>query len=168
MIKKILLALAIALPLCAMAQSPKFGTVEVDPIFTALPETEAARTQLMDAQKKYEDELSKLQEEFNKKYTELQTLDKEASTPESIKELRMQELNTLNEKIQQFRETAAQDLQRQQQQLFAPIQERILTAIKAVGQENSFTMIFTNDVPAYVGPEVVDVTPMVKAKLNVK
>lgn len=168
MIKKILLALAIALPMCAIAQTPKFGTVEVDPIFTAMPETTAARDQIASASKKYEDEFNKLREEFNKKFTEYQNLEKEATTPESIKELRMQELNQLNEKIQQFNATANEDLQRQQQQLFAPIQERIVTAIKAVGQENGFTFIFTSDAPAYIGTDVVDVTPMVKAKLGLQ
>ncbi len=80
----------------------------------------------------------------------------------------MQELSELDQKVQQFRATATNDLQRQQQTLMAPIQEKILTAIKAVGQENNFTFIFTNEVPAYVGTDVVDVTPLVKTKLNVK
>lgn len=168
MIKKILLALVIALPMCAFAQSPKFGVVDVDPIFSIMPETTAARDQMASASKKYEDEFAKLQEEFNKKYTEWQNLQKEPSTPESIKELRLQELNQFNEKIQQFQATASEDLQRQQQQLFTPIQERIISAIKSVGQENGFTFIFTNDAPVYVGTDVIDVTPMVKAKLNLQ
>ena len=168
MIKKILLALVIALPMCAFAQSPKFGVVDIDPIFTAMPETTAARDQMASASKKYEDEFAKLQEEFNKKYTEWQNLQKETSTPESIKELRLQELNQLNEKMQQFQAAASEDLQRQQQQLYAPIQERIMSAIKSVGQENGFTFIFTNDAPVYVGTDVIDVTSMVKTKLNLK
>ncbi|MDE7125417.1 MAG: OmpH family outer membrane protein, partial [Muribaculaceae bacterium] len=168
MFKKILLAVAVALPMCAAAQLPKFGTVEVETVFQAMPETQAATTQIEEASKKYEGELAKLQEEFNKKYTELQTLDKDTATPQSIKERRMQELTELNDKIQQFRQTASQDLQRQQQTLMAPIQERIITAIKAVGQENNFTFILTNDQPVYIGADVVDVTPMVKAKLGLQ
>jgi len=168
MFKKILLAVAVALPMCAAAQTPKFGTVEFETVFQAMPETTAARTQIEEASKKYEDEFAKLQEEFNKKYTELQTLEKDSTTPQSIKERRMQELTELNEKVQQFRQTATQDLQRQQQTLMAPIQERIITAIKAVGQENNFTFILTTEIPAYVGTDVVDVTPMVKAKLGIQ
>lgn len=168
MIKKLLLAIAVALPMCAAAQTPKFGIVEVEPIFQSLPETTAAQNQITEASKKYEDEFAKLQEEFNKKYTEFQNLTKDTTTPESIKERRMQELSELDQKVQQFRATATNDLQRQQQTLMAPIQEKILTAIKAVGQENKFTFIFTNEVPAYVGTDVVDVTPLVKTKLNVK
>lgn len=80
----------------------------------------------------------------------------------------MQELQELNDKVQQFRQTASEDIERQQQTLMAPIQERIKTAIKAVGQENNFTFILFNEVPAYVGSEVVDVTPLVKTKLGIQ
>ena len=65
MIKKLLLAIAVALPMCAAAQTPKFGIVEVEPIFQSLPETTAAQNQITEASKKYEDEFAKLQEEFN-------------------------------------------------------------------------------------------------------
>lgn len=168
MFKKILLAVAVALPFFAAAQAPKFGIVEVQTIFQAMPETAAMQTQIEEVSKKYQDEFNKLQEEFNKKYTELQTLDKDAATPQSIKERRMQELQELNDKVQQFRQTASEDIERQQQTLMAPIQERIKTAIKAVGQENNFTFILFNEVPAYVGSEVVDVTPLVKTKLGIQ
>ena len=55
MIKKLLLAIAVALPMCAAAQTPKFGIVEVEPIFQSLPETTAAQNQITEASKKYED-----------------------------------------------------------------------------------------------------------------
>ena len=166
MLKKLVLVLAVVLPMSAFAQ--KFGTVNLETVLTAMPESTAMQEQMNEASKKYEDEFAKLQEEFNKKYTEFQNLTKDTTTPESIKERRMQELSELDQKVQQFRATATNDLQRQQQTLMAPIQEKILTAIKAVGQENNFTFIFTNEVPAYVGTDVVDVTPLVKTKLNVK
>lgn len=168
MFKKILLAVAVALPMFAAAQTSKFGTVDVQVILQAMPETAAMNTQLEEASNKYQEEFNKLQEEFNKKYTELQTLDKDTTTPQSIKERRMQELQELNEKVQQFRQTAAADLQRQQETLMKPIEERLRTAIKAVGQENSFTFIFQSEIPLYTGTDVVDVTPMVKTKLGLQ
>ncbi|MCH5245105.1 MAG: OmpH family outer membrane protein [Muribaculaceae bacterium] len=162
MIKKFLLAIMIALPLCGFAQ--KFGQVDTQAIVTAMPEVTAMQTQLEASSKTYETEFQKLQEEFNKKYTEFQQLD--ATTLESIKERRMQELQELDQKIQQFRATATQDLQQQQEKLMAPIQQKIQDAIKAVGDEGSYTFIFENLVPVYVGRDVVDVTPLVKAKLG--
>ena len=164
MIKKILLAILIALPLCGFAQS-KFGVVDVQTIFTALPDVKEMQSQIEASSKTYETEFQKLNEEFNKKYTEFQQLD--ASTPESIKERRMQEIQELGQKIEQFRATASQDLQQQQEKLMAPIQQKIQDAIKAVGDEGSYTFIFENIAAAYVGKDVVDVTSLVKAKLGV-
>lgn len=166
MIKKILLAIAIALPMCAAAQAPKFGVVNTASVFDAMPEKATAQTQLETASKTYEDEFKKLTDELNKKYTEFQSL--AADTPESIKQRRMQEIEELNAKTQQFRATAQQDLQRQQEQLMAPIEQKIQTAIKAVGAENGFTFIFPDMLPAYTGKDVQDVTPLVKAKLGIQ
>ena len=124
MMKKILLAIFVALPMLAVAQAPKFGIVNS------------------------------------------QTL--AADTPESIKERRIQEIQELDQKMQQFRATASQDLQRQQEAAFAPIQEKVRQAIDAVGKENGMTFIFENVIPVYTGTDVTDVTPLVKTRLNLK
>ncbi len=77
----------------------------------------------------------------------------------------MQELDA---KIQKFRETADQDLRRQQQQLMAPIQENVMKAIQSVGAEGNYTFIFENGMSLYTGTDVTDVTPLVKARLGIK
>lgn len=164
MIKKILLAIAVALPVCAAAQTVKLGVVNTNAIFEVMPERATAQTQLENASKTYEDEFKKLTDEFDKKYAELQALD--ASTPDAIKERRMQEVQELNNRIQQFRAQAQQDLERQQMQLMEPIQTKIDNAIKAVGQEGGYSLIFPDLVPSYVGTGVTDVTNEVKAKLG--
>lgn len=168
MFKKIIMALAVALPLTAAAQ--KFGTVQIDNVFSAMPETTEMQNTLNDASKKYETEFQKLQEELNKLYTDFQTIQNDTATPDAIKERRMQEIQDKASKVEQFRQTATQDLQRQQEQLVAPIQSKINDAIKAVGTEGSFTLILPAE-PAiilYQGADVVDVTPLVKAKLGLK
>ncbi len=80
----------------------------------------------------------------------------------------MQEIEELDQKMQQFRGTASQDLNRQQETLMAPIQEKVRQAINTVGKENSMTFIFENILPVYIGTDVQDVTPKVKAKLGLQ
>ena len=167
MIKKILLALAVALPLCAWAQAPKFGVVDVETIIPKMPEFVEAQKKLDEASKTYEAEYGKINEELQKLYAELQEPDKDPNTLQSIKERRMQDIQDRDRKAQQFAQTAQQDLQRQQAQLMQPIQEKIMNAIKTVGSENGFTMIFPEAVPAYISTDVQDVTPLVKTKLGV-
>lgn len=168
MLKKIIIALLVALPLSAAAQ--KFGTVDVDQVFTAMPEVTEVQNQLTEASKKYEAEFQKLQEQANKLVAEFQTIQDDPNTPQTIKERRMQEIQELGNKIEQFRNTATQDLQRQQSQLMAPIQAKLTDAIKAVGQEGGYTFIFpsTPELILYQGADVVDVTTLVKDKLGIK
>ena len=123
MFKKVLLALAVALPACAWAQAPKFGVVDAEAIIPKMAEFAEAQTKINDASKTYESEYAKISEELQKKYTEFQELEKDPATLQSIKERRMQEIQELDKKAQQFAQTAQQDLQRQQAQLMQPIQE---------------------------------------------
>lgn len=167
MFKKILLAMAVALPLSAMAQ--KFGVVDIDQIYVAMPETAAMQTQLEETSKKYEAEFQKLQEEVNKLYTDYQTIQNDPNTPESIKERRIQEIQERAQKVDQFRATAQQDLQRLQETLMAPIQQKFADAVKAVGAEGNFTFIYPNEqgLLLYIGNDVENVTPLVRTKLGI-
>lgn len=165
MIKKLLLAVAIALPAMSLS-AQKFGTVDVQEIMESLPEVTEMKSKIEASSKTYEDEFGKLQQEMEKKYTEFQQLPE--GTLDSIKERRMQELQELDQKIQQFRATAQQDLQRQQAQLMQPIQEKIMKAIQTVGAAGSYTFIFDSEQSYYAGSDVVNVTNEVKTTLGVK
>ena len=166
MIKKLVLLLAVILPMSVFAQ--KFGSVNVEEIITAMPEHQAAEAQINEASKKYEAEFQKLTEELNKLYTDFQAIQNDPDTPDTIKELRMQDIQERGANVDKFRATAQQDLQRQSEQLMAPIQQKVFDAIKAVGQEGNFTAIVPFEtVFLYQGPDVEDVTPKVKAKLGI-
>lgn len=166
MIKKLILVLAAAIVLPVAANAQKFGVVNADEIISGLPEFTKMQEQIAEASKRYEDEFKKLQEEMDKKYTEFQAL--ASDTPDSIKERRLAELQELDQKMQQFRNTAQQDLQRQQQTLMAPIEQKLIDAIKAVGSEGNYTFIFQEGMAVFSGKDVVNVTNEVKAKLGVK
>lgn len=166
MIKKLLLAALIAIPSMGFAQ--KFAVVKTQTIIEAMPDMTAARTQIEAASKKYEDEFKNLTDAFQKSFEEYQKIEGDASTPQTIKERRVQELQEMQQKIEQFRSTATQDLQRQQEQLMAPIQQKVMDAIKGVGASDNYTMIFEDVLPLYIGTDVDDITPKVKTRLGLK
>ena len=165
MFKRIILAIAVILPMSAFAQ--KFGVVDIEPIFQAMPEFTQMSAQIEEASKKYETELGQLTEELNKLFAEYQNIADDPNTPASIKQRRMSEIEERNQKVQQFRNTAYQDLERLNQQLSQPIQQKLFDAIKAVGAEGDFTFIFPNGQAAYQGANVINVTDQVKAKLGI-
>ncbi|MBD5163789.1 MAG: OmpH family outer membrane protein [Bacteroidales bacterium] len=166
MFKKIILFIARILPMSVMAQ--KFGVVNLDEVFTAMPETAEMQKQMEQISQKFQAEFDKLQEAVNQKYTEYQNIANDTNTPDAIKERRMQEIQELANNVDKFRNQAQQDIARQQEQLAAPIQQKITDAINAVGQENGFTFIFPNEpgLLLYKGTDVVDVTPMIRTKLG--
>lgn len=162
MIKKILLAVAFILPALSLS-AQKFGVVNTQEVMESLPAFTEMKAKLDASSKTYEDEFAKLQQEMEKKYTEFQQMGQD--TPDTIKERRMQELQELDQKIQQFRVTAQQDLQRQQVALMQPIQENVMKAIQTVGQAGNFTFIFDSEAGLYTGTDVVNVTADVKKTL---
>ena len=92
--------------------------------FVSQAQQATAEQTLQDINKKYEDEFVKIQEEFTKKYKEYMALGD--TIPETIRARRMQEVQDSQSRIESFREMASQDIQKQQEALFAPIQQKLM------------------------------------------
>lgn len=168
MLKKILLAVAVALPMFASAQTVKIGIVDTNAIFTAMPETTAAQTKLTDIQNKYQEEFTRLETEYKRMVDELQQM-KEDELP-AIKERKTREIMDYQQKIQAFENSAQQDMAQQHQSLMAPIAQKIKEAIESVGRENSYSLVqaYSPDQVLYYASPVEDITNLVKAKLGLK
>lgn len=166
MLKKFIIALMCCLPLTMMAQTFKFGTVNTNEVLAVMPERAAAEKEMQDLTKRYEDEFVKLQDDFQKKYQEVQAMGD--TVPETIQMRRYEELQGMQQRIESFRQVAEQDLAKKQESLFMPIQQKLMDAITAVGSENNFTYIFDANAAYYKGAGNEDVTPLVKAKLGIK
>ena len=166
MIKKFLAAILIALPLSISAQTVKIGVIDVEALVQAAPETAEAQKTLQEAQTKYSTDLQKLQEEVQKKYDELEQLKKDNATPATILERREQEVQSLYERMTQTAQTYDNDLKQQQYQLMAPIYDKIQKAAQSVGQENGFTLVIPAAAAIYMSADVIDINPLVKAKIT--
>ncbi len=167
MMKRLMIALIAAAPLCLAAQN-KIATVDVQAVYNAMPEKLEAEAQLRNVSQQYKHEYETVQQEFNQKYADYQALD--ASTPSTIKERRMQEIQENDKKIQAFLKQANADLDKREQELNAPIKAKINAAIKAVGDELGYTYIIDSSKGSivYTGTDAVDLTSNVKAKLGLK
>ncbi len=168
MIKKVLLAIALICPMLLSAQTLKIGLVDFAAVLQAMPETAAAQNQLKEVSDKYDAEYKKLGEEMNRLVDEYQKMS-ENELP-AIKERKTRELSDYQQKIQQFEQTAMQDLQKMQADLMGPVQQKVAQAIESVGREGNFSLIQMYDpqLTLYHAAPVEDVTAAVKAKLGVK
>jgi len=165
---KLFTTLALALlPLLMIAQT-RIGIINSQQIFELMPEKTEAEAQLKALSEKYQAEYKLLQDDFDKKFADYQAIADDASTPATIKERRMQELQECDKKIQEFERTAAADIDNQRSQLTKPISDKIQQAIRTVGQQGNFDLVIDTAVTqvAYTGNNTVDVTSMVKALLG--
>ena len=170
MTKKLLIAIALILPFCVMAQDLKFGYFDLSKIFMSMPETVAASKKLDDLSKRYETEYTNMKEEYQKKGSDFVAV--RDSLPESIKTRRMAEIDELQQRLSSFIQDSQKDIQKQQQDLITPINLKLMNAVKAVGQENNFIYIFDTsanaDLMYWSVDKCVDVTNLIRAKLNLK
>lgn len=168
MFKKLLLVAAVLFPMLASAQTLKIGIVDTQELIAKMPDTAAAQKQLEDVSKKYQDEYAKLGEEMKRMVDEYQNM-KEDELP-AIRERKTRELSDYQQKIQQFEQTADQDLQKMQYDLMSPVLQKIRTAIEAVGKEGGYSLVQNKDaqIILYYDSPVVDITNDVKAKLGIQ
>lgn len=165
MLKRLFLAIAIAVPAILSAQNIKIGVIDSDQIISQLPAAKTAETQLADISKKYEADYAKLMEEYQRKVEEFQKLE-EKELP-AIKERKARDIEDTQVRIQQFQQTAREDLQKKQAELFAPIQQQVMNAIESVGKEGSYTIIQERASLLYYSAPAEDITPLVKKKLGI-
>lgn len=162
--KKFFVMMALVLPMMASAQ--KFGHVNTQELFQAMPEVAKVRAQMDTISAQYENMLADMQSEFQKKLQDYQA--QEATMPEGIKTMRQQELQEMQQRIQTFYQTAEQDIQKKQQELLTPVHEKMAKAIKAVGEKEGYTYIFDSAAMVHIGNDANDVQAAVKKELGIK
>ena len=166
--KKLIIFLLMIRPLGVFAQEAKVAIVNSQEIMMAMPEITAMQETMKQMNDKYAGEMKTMEDEFQKKYTDY--IAQQDSMTENIKLRRTQELEDIRQRVENFTQVAQQDMNKKQQELLAPIQDKLRNAIKAVGDEKGYAYIIDNNpgIVLYTGNAAIDATPLVKAKLGLK
>jgi outer membrane protein len=164
--KKLIILLFLILPMGVFAQDVKIAFVKTQEIFMAMPEVSTMESQLADLNEKYKVELKQMQDEYTNKYSAY--VAQQDSLTENIKLRRMQEIDDIRERMDNFVQVAQQDVQKKQQELLQPIQQKLHDAITAVGNEKGYTYIVDPAALLFTGTNAIDATPFVKTKLGLK
>lgn len=165
--KIIIIALMAVLPFGAFAQ--KFGHINSSDIIPLMSEYKAAQAEMEELVKQYQEELDYMQNEYSKKVDDY--MKNRETLPESIRERREQELMESQQKMQQYYNDCEVNKNQKENQLMGAIEDKVLKAIKAVGEEGGYVCIFNiaGGVVPYVSSTLTtDVTEAVKAKLSIK
>ncbi|WP_337043202.1 OmpH family outer membrane protein [Emticicia sp. 17c] len=156
--------------IAAKAQQ-KIGYTNVDYILNNLPDAKDIENKLKTEKAQYDKLLQEKAADLQKKYEDYQ---KNASTMSPvIRADREKELQTLNNAIQEFQQTSEGALQQKQQQLLAPVLDKIDKTIKDVAKENGYVYVFNTDAGPgttpilLVAPDSDNISELVFKKLGV-
>lgn len=180
MLKKILLITLFVIPVNLLAQTvlpiqqnpvvqPKFGYLSYTEVFKSMPEYADAQESLNILKSKYEAEIKRADEEFNKKYAEF--LQDQKDFPETILMRRQKELQQLMEKSIEFKDEIKKLLNEAQQKMTEPVITKLNTVLNTIGTQHGFEYILNTDNNTY--PYIntlygMDITQEVKNKLGIK
>jgi outer membrane protein len=154
----------------AGAQSLKFGHINKDELIQALPDFDSARVKLEKYTQELRNYLELMQVELANKSDSYQ---KEAKNlTDLVRQTKEQELVDTQRKIQEYQQSAQEDLTNKQSELFQPIVAKVDKAIEGVGKENGFVYIFTigqgSSLVYFDETKSTNVMPLARAKLGLK
>jgi outer membrane protein len=163
--KRITLAMGI-LCMALAVNAQKFGHITAELLLQEMPEYDSAQVKLQDLNKSYEMEIENIQVEINKKIEEFQQT--ESTMSQLIKEAKASEIQEMQQRLQNFAQTAQQDLTQQQMVFLQPVMDKARKAIDEVAKEHGLLYVFdmSQGNPVYASEESLDMLPLVKTKLG--
>ena len=121
----------------------RFGYLSYDSVLQQMPEYAEAQKSVADLKVKYEQEATRGEEEFQRKFSEF--LQGQKEFPENILIKRQAELQALMEAGIKFRNEANDLLQKAEGELMAGVMNKLNEVLRTVGFESGYACIINTD-----------------------
>jgi outer membrane protein len=170
--RKLIVTIAVAMFLAtgfSFAQKTlKIGHINGQELLSLMPERTKAEADIKAFAEQLGKDIEILQVELNNKINDYQNNEKTYS--DLIKQSKVEEIQNLQTRIQEYQRTAQQTLQKKEGELLKPIMEKAQNAIKEVAKANKFTYILDTSAGSvlYQSDDSIDIMDLVKAKLGIK
>ncbi|MFH0756057.1 MAG: OmpH family outer membrane protein [Bacteroidota bacterium] len=163
--KRITLAIGI-LCMALAVNAQKFGHISAELLLQAMPEYDSAQNKIQDLRDSYDQEIERIQVEINKKIEAFNQ--SEATMSALIKEAKASEIQEMQVRLQNFAQSAQQDLQQQSMVMIQPVMDKARKAIEAIAKERGLIYVFdmSQGNPVYASEESLDMLPLVITKLG--
>jgi len=148
------------------AQTLKFGHIDLQALIQVMPESKTAQTEMTNFQGDIEEIFGGMQTELQQKYTEFEQLGEAAS--EVKRNAKITEIQDLQQRIENYRNTAQQQIQQKQAEVLQPIYEKAQNAVEEVAKEQGLIYVFDVNAVLYKSNQSVDLLPLVKTKLGIE
>jgi outer membrane protein len=164
--KRLFVLLFVVVPIVASAQV-QFGYLSYKQVLMEMPEYTQAMQELQTLKAKYNEEATRGEAEFQKKFVDF--LQGQKDFPQTIMQKRQAELQTLMDNGVAFRVQVQGLIAQAEKDLVAEVQKKLNRILLEVGVEYGYGFILNTDDNAcpYINPVVgVDVTELVRQKLG--
>jgi len=151
----------------ASAQQVKFGYLNFQEVIKVMPEYAQVQADMADLRVKYDAEMKRAEDEFNKKYEEF--LEGQHDFAPSIYQKRQAELMDIMDKNIAFKNEARRLLRQAEQDARQPLKDKLKEILARIGQEKGYAFILNTDGDAlpFVNPEQGDdITQLVKEMIS--
>ena len=167
-VSKIAMALTLMFCLGLMKVSAqKIGYVDLQEIMTLMPEYKKANTDMESFSKSLQDELKKINDDFQTKYAYFEK--NEEKLKGIVKEDKQKELQSIQVRIQEFQQSAEENARKKEAELLKPIIEKAKTAIGAVAKESGYGYVMDSNTAGFLyKPEGDNLSGLVKKKLGLQ
>ena len=167
LMKFIAVVLFVAIAASVNAQTQKFGHIDLQALIQIMPERAAAETQFNAFQSDLEDIFGEMQKDLQTKMSEFEALGDSAS--EIKKNAKIAEIQDMQQRIQNYQQTAQAQLQQKQTEVLKPVFDKAEAAIGEVAKEKGLLYVFDTGtkVVLYKSNDSMDVLPLVKTKLGI-
>ena len=165
---KKLFILVAAMLAVGTVSAQKFARVNLQEIVVAMPEFEEAQKNLEAFGKDLQEQMEQIQVEFNNKLADFQK--NQATMAASVKQMRQQELEQLQQRYAEFQQIAQQDFQKKENELIEPVQNKANDAVNKVAKANGYIAVFNTSIPSlayFDEAQLTDSAPLVKKELGI-
>lgn len=121
----------------------KYGYLSYQEVLKFMPEYVVAQTKLVDLKQKYDNEMKRVEDEFNKKYE--QFLEGQKDFAPTILRKRQVELQELIAKNIAFKEEAKRLLAQAETESYAPLKAKLAETLRGIGEARGFMFILNTD-----------------------
>ncbi|NDV79267.1 OmpH family outer membrane protein [Dysgonomonas sp. 511] len=165
MLKKLTLLLLVIAPMAIFAQD-KLAYINANEIFSKMPELKEVETKLASKSETIRKNAAAIEKEYNDLIEKFQKTPSDSIT-QSIAIDRQTQIENLQARYQKFLQDSQVELEKEQQALLAPLQQKMRQAIQDVGKEQNYGYILDAASLMYVSPSAVDASKLVKTKLGI-
>ena len=168
LMKFVAVALFVGITATVNAQTPKFGHIDLQAVVQLMPERATAETAFNKFQGELEEIFGDMQKDLQTKMADFQQLGDSVS--EIKKNAKVAEIQDMQQRIQNYQQTANQQLQAKQTELLQPVFTKAENAVAEVAKEKGLIYVFDMGpkVILYKSNESLDLLPLVKTKLGIK